>query len=912
MKTLASFRDVHRGATVIVCGCGESLNALTDPERFITIGVNDVGRRFHPNYLVVVNPPHQFTGDRFSFVQNSQADYIFTQLDLRLARDNVVTFNLGTNGGTDLNDPNVLHFTQNSPYVALCLAVHMGATRIGLIGVDFTDHHFFAPTGMHPLLSQLPVIDEQYKKLYEAIRARGVEVFNLSEASRITAFPKMSLPNFTQQTTVRDKKKIFFINYRFLSCGEVFTDGLRNAAAGLGVYFRDAYWDDPQLSTMIQEFAPDWLFVVHGRRFVQQWRGAFPSIKKAVWLLDEPYEVDDTSSWSTEFDTVFVNDPSTLARHHNAHYLPVAYDPQAHYENGAARTYNVGFIGGHNNARERYLLALENAGHLSYVVGGPWQSAELQRRCLAHNIPARASSDLYRQTRIVVNLFREVHHFNREGIPAYSMNPRIYEAIACGAVVVSEERSELSEVFPELPVFSNARQLLEIIRNLETDREAYQQVKTACQQRVQTHSYTERLSRVLEMLDSSSNGTSRVSRKETAMNALPLSLDGWAPVGHVVQRSDTDSLTFDKPAYEGPGSEQGLATTAAYRNVELSFEVKLNNDTCFIAKVRQASRQDQTTNSYHFYCHPNHTYLARHNHIFKNVSLRREEWQRVKLRCREDRIELEIDDVLMVGVVDQLLERGYCFVGCKNGKALVRNLMVQDLGETGPAPEPQIVVTANGDPPFRLLHHAERLEAPVVSIITTVYDRVNNLADCLKSVQQLQYRNLEHIIVSDHPPEPVVACIQRLVKAEAIGASTYADLNERANNWGIAPASAGLHLARGKYVCFLSDDNGYTPDHFEPLINVLDQNGDVAFAYSSCQYAGRLVLRNPTPLPGGIDLGQPLFRKEIFDRYLPGRLPFDMMAWDWHMIQTFMQHGLRWQHVDRPTFLFRLAACNQR
>jgi hypothetical protein len=29
------------------------------------------------------------------------------------------------------------------------------------------------------------------------------------------------------------------------------------------------------------------------------------------------------------------------------------------------------------------------------------------------------------------------------------------------------------------------------------------------------------------------------------------------------------------------------------------------------------------------------------------------------------------------------------------------------------------------------------------------------------------------------------------------------------------------------------------------------------------------------------------------------------------MIETFMRHGLRWQHVDRPTFLFRLAACGQ-
>src|SRR6185295_7300773 len=114
--------------------------------------------KFQPNYLVVVNPRDQFSGDRFTFVENSEADYLFTQLDLGLARENrenVVTFNLGTNGGTDLSDPSVLHYTQNSPYVALCLAVHMGASRIGLIGVDFTEDHFFAKTGTHLLAAQL-------------------------------------------------------------------------------------------------------------------------------------------------------------------------------------------------------------------------------------------------------------------------------------------------------------------------------------------------------------------------------------------------------------------------------------------------------------------------------------------------------------------------------------------------------------------------------------------------------------------------------------------------------------------------------------------------------------------------------------------------------------------------------------
>jgi hypothetical protein len=62
MKNVGSFKDIHKGADIIVCGCGESLNELKNPERFITIGVNDVGCLFNPNYLVVVNPMQQFMG----------------------------------------------------------------------------------------------------------------------------------------------------------------------------------------------------------------------------------------------------------------------------------------------------------------------------------------------------------------------------------------------------------------------------------------------------------------------------------------------------------------------------------------------------------------------------------------------------------------------------------------------------------------------------------------------------------------------------------------------------------------------------------------------------------------------------------------------------------------------------------
>jgi hypothetical protein len=188
MKTLASFQKIHKGKTIIVCGCGESLNTLARPEQFITIGVNDVGRLFTPTYLVVLNPQRQFKDRRFKYVQESKAQAVFTQLDLGISHPNVVRFKLGQRGGTDISNPNSLPYTQNSPYVALCLAAFMGTKRIGLIGVDFTEHHFFGKTGRHNLASQLSKIDKEYYTLGEALSKQGIEVVNLSKQSRLTAF----------------------------------------------------------------------------------------------------------------------------------------------------------------------------------------------------------------------------------------------------------------------------------------------------------------------------------------------------------------------------------------------------------------------------------------------------------------------------------------------------------------------------------------------------------------------------------------------------------------------------------------------------------------------------------------------------------------------------------------------------
>jgi hypothetical protein len=260
--------------------------------------------------------------------------------------------------------------------------------------------------------------------------------------------------------------RLFIVNYLFVHCGDVFTAGLQNAAKDLNLPFETAYWNDPELSRKIAKFAPDLVFTVHGRRLVKSLPAVPKDYKSAVWLVDEPYEVDDTASWSGHFDIVFISDPVTLSRHTNAHYLPMCFDAARHKDAGLKRIHKVGFIGGYSPLRERVLLPLADAGLLSYVVGGPWKAPALQRLCLARKVSADEAARLYQQTTIVLNIFREKHHFNKQALPASSLNPRVYEALACGAVVVTEARSEAGKVFPLIPQFTTPDQAVREVSTL--------------------------------------------------------------------------------------------------------------------------------------------------------------------------------------------------------------------------------------------------------------------------------------------------------------------------------------------------------------------------------------------------------------------------------------------------------------
>jgi hypothetical protein len=617
--------------------------------------------------------------------------------------------------------------------------------------------------------------------------------------------------------------------------------------------------------------------------------------------------------------------------------LPAAYAPVLHFPAHGERPHRVGFIGGANPARERILSSLAERGLLGYVVGGPWNNSRLRTLCLAANLPAERAATLYRETAIVVNVFRDRHHFNRLNLKALAPNPRIFEALACGALVISEPREQLSQLAPELPTFTSEAEAASLIERYLVEPDELRRTQQACAARLASNSYARRLATVVDTLESkfgrplepvltsfevvnaaarepvqmpveteSGAAPERVHKPIQTANQAPTSKpsafgdEQWGDVGGVTRRAADGAIVIEAGTERGPGRERGLASFARMDAASLSFEVCLDPRASLVAKVHLADRTDQSSNSYHLYADRQRAYLARHNHVFRYIEPPKADWTRFRMACARGKVSVWRNEQLVCEVEDQMLAGGYAFVGAQGGGVRVRSLELA-------TPSASVSDAAQPEAEMDELVAAATEAAPRLSIVTTVYDRVDCLRQCIASVRRLQYRNLEHLIVADHPPQDMRDRIRNLVESTADARVGLYDLKRRHNNWGIAPAAAGLRHSRGEFISFLSDDNGYEPDHFGPLLAELDRDPSIGFAYSSCRYDGRLLLCHPVPRPGRIDLGQPVFRRALFEQYFGNDLPFDMMAWDWHLVDALMRRGVRWRHVNRPSFIFRLA-----
>lgn len=174
-------------------------------------------------------------------------------------------------------------------------------------------------------------------------------------------------------------------------------------------------------------------------------------------------------------------------------YMPLGFDPVRHYpgvgEGTQFQHHDVVFVGNMYPSRQATMEGVDWSGidlglygvFVTMTPGSPlWAHVQTEASPEYPMAPIdnRATAALYDKAKIVLNLFRtEVSGLDPEDRRtvqgAESVNPRLIEAAACGAFMISEWRPEVEAMFGQLvPTFKTPEECERLIRYyLEHDDE---------------------------------------------------------------------------------------------------------------------------------------------------------------------------------------------------------------------------------------------------------------------------------------------------------------------------------------------------------------------------------------------------------------------------------------------------------
>jgi hypothetical protein len=218
---MGAFRDRHRGQRILVAGKGPSLQGFEFPAGIPVIGVNDCEDfalrevdadpdaepvRLHvpADYLVVVDKPTSFSEDQRRVIRSSHA-HVFLGSgyaahwvgEHAIAAPQTIFLMVGvhpTKRFPPFHDATwQIPCGGMSPLAACSIAAFMGASEIGLIGVDIHSH---------PALRSFTVAENnRFAMLSEFLRSQGRRIVNLSPTSALTSIRRMEPERWLERTT---------------------------------------------------------------------------------------------------------------------------------------------------------------------------------------------------------------------------------------------------------------------------------------------------------------------------------------------------------------------------------------------------------------------------------------------------------------------------------------------------------------------------------------------------------------------------------------------------------------------------------------------------------------------------------------------------------------------------------------
>lgn len=232
-------------------------------------------------------------------------------------------------------------------------------------------------------------------------------------------------------------------------------------------------------------------------------------IPSACWWINDPFQFERSARKAGHYDFLFSNSAGSTAAYRKAgiqqaFFLPTACQANVHHRVEPLLNYRseICFAGDWSPLREQLLLKLYEDFNLK--IFGPWRKklppdSPLHSRLTEGFFTPRAMATMFSSADIVLNLHTWFGKFD------HGVNPRLFEASACGAVQLVDQKQEISDLFAvnrEIFVYETLDDVAAIARSiLSLPPETRRTIGQAAQTRAHAeHTYTNRMASLISTM----------------------------------------------------------------------------------------------------------------------------------------------------------------------------------------------------------------------------------------------------------------------------------------------------------------------------------------------------------------------------------------------------------------------------
>lgn len=138
---------------------------------------------------------------------------------------------------------------------------------------------------------------------------------------------------------------------------------------------------------------------------------------------------------------------------------------------------------------------------------------------------------------------------------------------------------------------------------------------------------------------------------------------------------------------------------------------------------------------------------------------------------------------------------------------------------------------------------------PFFSVIIPTYERANVIEECVRSILDQSFKNIEVVVVDDGSTDNTGDILKSVAESDDRLRYIYQENAERSN-----ARNHGIMEAKGEYICFLDSDDLFLPDHLSSFYNKLqDLNFPQVMLYCDSKFeGGHEEAKRPLPTPENI------------------------------------------------------------